>query len=86
MASWIIHLCVAQELMERTKIKCAAEFIMGNIAPDSGVPNEDGSGFVPSSEVSHYNQKDENGIKGIHEELFIRNYLTEEQRKKYTKV
>ena len=84
MASWIIHLRVAQELMERTKIECVTQFIMGNIAPDSGMPNEDGSGFVPSSEVSHYNQKDENGIKGIHEELFIRNYLTEEQRKKYT--
>ena len=85
MASWIIHLRVAQELMERTKIECATEFIMGNIAPDSGVPNEDGSGFVPSSEVSHYNQKDENGIKGVHEELFIEKYLTKEARKQYTK-
>lgn len=85
MASWIIHLRVAQELMERTKIECVTEFIMGNIAPDSGVPNEDGSGFVPSSEVSHYNQKDENGIKGVHEEVFIENYLLKEHRKQYTK-
>lgn len=85
MASWIIHLRVAQGLMERTKIDCVTEFIMGNIAPDSGVPNEDGSGFVPSSEVSHYNQKDENGIKGVQEELFIQSYLTEEQRNNYTK-
>lgn len=85
MASWIIHLRVAQELMERTKIECVTEFIMGNIAPDSGVPNEDGSGFVPSIEVSHYNQKDENGIKGVHEELFVAKYLLKEQRKQYSK-
>ena len=85
MASWIIHLRVAQELIERTKLDCETEFIMGNIAPDSGVPNEDGSGFIPSSEVSHYNQKDESGIKGVQEELFVRDYLMEEQRKKYTK-
>ena len=85
MASWMVHLRVAQEIIEGTGIECVTEFIMGNIAPDSGVPNEDGSGFVPSSEVSHYNQKDENGIKGVHEEVFIENYLLKEHRKQYTK-
>ena len=85
MASWMIHLRVAQEIIERTGIECVTEFIMGNIAPDSGVPKEDGSGFIPSSEVSHYNQKDENGIKGVHDELFVSSYLLEEQRKQYSK-
>lgn len=85
MASWMIHLRVAQEILEKTKLGCVTEFIMGNIAPDSGVPNKDGSNFVPSKEVSHFNQNDENGIKGVHEERFITRYLTEEQRKNYTK-
>lgn len=58
---------------------------MGNIAPDSGVPSEDGTNYIPSNTVSHYNQVDENGIKGVHEEHFIARYLTEEQRKNYTK-
>lgn len=85
MASWIIHLRVAQGILEKTNLEKETEFIMGNIAPDSGVPSEDGSNYVPSSEVSHYNQKDENGIKGVHEECFVASYLREEQRKNYTK-
>ena len=85
MASWMIHLRVAQELLEKTNLECVTEFIMGNIAPDSGVPSEDGTNYIPSNTVSHYNQVDENGIKGVHEERFIASFLTEEQRKKYTK-
>jgi len=30
------------------------EFVVGNIAPDSGIPSEDWSYYTPSSEVSHF--------------------------------
>ncbi|MDE7285045.1 MAG: hypothetical protein K2N85_15900 [Lachnospiraceae bacterium] len=68
MASWIIHLRVAQQLYQQLDIEQIDAFILGNIAPDSGVPSEDGSGFIPDAAVSHLRSLDENGIKDIHED------------------
>ena len=41
MASWMIHLRVADRLLNEPGELDETAFIMGNIAPDSGVPNED---------------------------------------------
>ena len=49
MASWIIHLRVAQGIYEKLNLEHKIEFVMGNIAPDSGVPTADGTGFVPDA-------------------------------------
>ena len=49
MASWMIHLRVAQAVASQLPALYMREFIVGNIAPDSGVPNEDWSAFVPDS-------------------------------------
>lgn len=83
MASWMIHLRVAQGIYERLGLTYTKEFIMGNIAPDSGVPRGDGSGFVPDAEVSHFRTLDENGIKDVHEEVFIERYFSKEKRQGY---
>ncbi|MBD5493476.1 MAG: hypothetical protein HDR12_03590 [Lachnospiraceae bacterium] len=85
MASWIIHLRVAQQLYQQLKIEQIDTFILGNIAPDSGVPTEDGSGFIPDAAVSHFRSLDENGIKDIHEDQFIRQYFTPAHRLSYSK-
>lgn len=85
MASWIIHLRVAQQLYRKRNIESINEFVLGNIAPDSGIPSKDGSGFIPDAVVSHFRSLDENGIKNIHEEQFIRQYFTPEQRLSYSK-
>lgn len=84
MASWIIHLRVAQQLFQKLQIKPTDAFVLGNIAPDSGVPTADGSGFVPDAEISHFRSLDENGIKNIHEDRFIARYFTPEQRQSYS--
>ena len=76
MASWIIHLRVTQQLYRQLNIESVNEFVLGNIAPDSGIPSKDGSGFIPDAAVSHFRSLDENGIKNIHEEQFIRQYFT----------
>ncbi|MDE7212555.1 MAG: hypothetical protein K2O03_14080, partial [Lachnospiraceae bacterium] len=60
------------------------EFIFGNIAPDSGVPNADWSAFTPSSDISHFRTTDADGRKEIHLEDYVRAYLREEQYRKYT--
>lgn len=83
MASWMIHLRVTQGIYEKLNLVHKTEFVMGNIAPDSGVPTEDGTGFVPDAEVSHFRTIDENGIKNVHENLFIERYFTKEKRDNY---
>lgn len=54
MASWMVHLRIADKLLDQIPGLSPVEFIMGNIAPDSGVPNEDWSSYTPSSTVSHF--------------------------------
>lgn len=83
MASWMVHLRVADKLLNRISGITSTEFVIGNIAPDSGIPNEDQSAFTPSSEVSHFRTSDEDGIKVIHEDWYIEKYFTKEQREFY---
>lgn len=84
MASWMVHLRVADELLERISGLSETEFVMGNIAPDSGIPNKDWSIFTPPSEVSHFRTTDENGIKLIHEDWYIERYFSPAQRRAYS--
>ena len=54
MASWMIHLRIADLLLDRIPRLDETAFVFGNIAPDSGIPNADWSVFTPSKSVSHY--------------------------------
>lgn len=85
MASWIIHLRVAQALMDTLpSVGDVTAFAVGNIAPDSGAPNPDGVGYTPSKDITHFQRVDEQGVKDIHPEDFMAAYLTEEQVGRYT--
>lgn len=53
MASWIVHLRIADKLLERFPLD-AASFIVGSIAPDCGRQNPDGLSYTPSKAVSHF--------------------------------
>ena len=57
MASWMIHLRIADRLLEQIPGLDETAFVMGNIAPDSGVPNADWSVYSPPKSVSHYKIK-----------------------------
>lgn len=83
MASWMVHLRIADYLLERLTGMSDREFLMGNIAPDSGIPNADWSVFTPSSEVSHFRTTDEHGLKEVHEDWYIEKYFTGELRSRY---
>jgi len=54
MASWIVHLRIADLLLERLDGLDASLFAMGNIAPDSGLPDEKWEKFTPPPEVTHF--------------------------------
>ena len=84
MASWMIHLRIADKLLDRIPGLCPIEFIMGNMAPDSGVPNEDWTAFSPSTQVSHFRADNGSGKKKIDLSAYLSRYFTEEQQKTYS--
>lgn len=54
MATWIAHLRLAEDLLQMIPNLDPAQFAMGNIAPDSGVPDEKWEHFDPPKEVTHF--------------------------------
>ncbi len=85
MASWMVHLRTADKLLEYLPDVFAEEFIMGNIAPDSGVPNKDWSTYTPASEVSHYKTRGAGGRSVIQTDKYVDEYFTNEKQSTYTK-
>ena len=85
MASWMVHLRIADKLLDLIPELSPIEFIVGNIAPDSGVPNEDWSKFSPSTTVSHF-RRDHGGSSGknIDFSAFTGKYFTPAQQLRYT--
>ena len=83
MASWMIHLRIADKLLDKIPALSPIEFIMGNMAPDSGIPNEDWSAFSPSTAISHYRVDDGHGRKVIEVHRYLRDFFTPEHRKSY---
>ena len=59
MASWMIHLRIADQLIDRIPDLDETAFVIGNIAPDSGVPNPDWTAYDPPKSVSHFKTKKE---------------------------
>lgn len=86
MASWMVHFRVADAMCDVLARLSPTEFIFGNIAPDSGVPNADWSAFTPSSEISHFRTTDPDGLKEIHIDQYTDAYLRAEQWEGYTQA
>jgi hypothetical protein len=56
MASWIVHLRIAEDLLARIPVLDESMFAVGNIAPDSGIPDEKWENFTPPAEVTHFQE------------------------------
>ena len=54
MATWIVHLRLAENLLDRIPNLDAGQFALGNVAPDSGVPDENWENFEPPPPVTHF--------------------------------
>ena len=63
MASWMIHLRIADKLLDRIENLSPIDFIMGNLAPDSGTETD--GGFIPDQRISHFRRDDLSGKKDI---------------------
>ena len=84
MASWMVHLRIAEKLSTMINDISEREFIIGNIAPDSGVPNEDWSEFTPPYDVSHYIEADDKGKRIRRIDKYVGKYLSKELLASYT--
>ena len=81
MATWMTHLRIADKLLDRIPGLSPIEFIMGNMAPDSGIPTE--NGFIPDVSVSHFREDDCTGKKKINLDSFLSRYFTPAQQESY---
>ncbi len=54
MATWVTHLMIADNVVQQIPNLSKHEFLVGNIAPDCNVENEDWTSFTPSREVTHW--------------------------------
>ncbi|MBR1842637.1 MAG: zinc dependent phospholipase C family protein [Oscillospiraceae bacterium] len=76
MASWMVHLRIADELLKKLNGIDETAFIVGSIAPDSGVPNADWSSFSPPKSVTHFHKRTEAGTV-IDLEAYCERYMSE---------
>ena len=74
MATWIVHLRLAEKLLELINGLDPAYFSIGNIAPDSGIPDENWENFDPPPEILHFKAPD-GGKWRLADLDFYRRYL-----------
>ena len=76
MATWIAHLRIAENLLGHIPNLDAAQFAIGNVAPDSGIPDEKWEKFDPPPQVTHFKRSD-----SVHKDIadldFYRGYLAD---------
>jgi hypothetical protein len=54
MASWIVHLRIADNLLNLIEGLEPVYFAIGNVATDSGIPDENWENFDPPAELLHF--------------------------------
>lgn len=72
----MVHLRIADKLLLIAPFLTSKEFIVGNVAPDSGVPNEDWSRFSPPTTVSHFKIPRDDGKPVISLDKYKEKYFT----------
>ena len=76
MATWIAHLRIAENLIEIIPGLDPGQFAIGNIAPDSGIPDDNWEKFSPPPGVTHFKRS-----RSVHKDIadldFYREYLAD---------
>jgi hypothetical protein len=75
MGTWICHLRIAEKLLPHFPELDKVTFTFGNLAPDSGIPNETWTEFDPPKEVTHFIEKGE-GEDRIRDLVYYRGYVS----------
>ena len=75
MASWMVHLRITEKLLGKIDGLDAEQFAIGNVAPDSGIVDENGR-FHPPKEITHYSERTDPPSLYHHRDIcFYRDYL-----------
>jgi hypothetical protein len=73
MASWMVHLRIAENLLEKFPAFDRSQFAVGNIAPDSGLPDERWEYFSPPYTLTHFCE--DKGFSTCKDADFFRKYV-----------
>ena len=73
MATWIMHLMIADRILEISPTLDRLSYAVGNIAPDCNVENENWTVFTPSREITHWMNSDRKNAADC--ERFYSEYL-----------
>ena len=79
MASWLTHLRVAEKIKQKVPEIDFPYFMIGSIAPDSGVPDESRRNYTPSKEVTHCRYQKDESIIDMDDSVFFDSYLVPEK-------
>lgn len=79
MASWIVHLRIADKILDNIIIRNIPQFVVGNIAPDCGDKVE--GGYYPPSTITHFSS-DNNKKNDCDYKRFYREYIKNEKNPK----
>lgn len=84
MATWIAHLRVGEKILKRDFNLEVTPFLIGNIGPDSGVPNEDWSSFNPPKKITHWMDEDKNFDAEGFWNKYLSNLEVKEDKERYS--
>ncbi|HNR05023.1 MAG: hypothetical protein PHI04_02920 [Clostridiaceae bacterium] len=79
MASWLTHLRVAEKIKQKIPEIDFPYFLIGSIAPDSGVSDEKQRNYTPSKEITHYRYQKDDSISDMDDSVFFDSYLKPEK-------
>jgi hypothetical protein len=74
MATWIVHLRLAENLLGLIEGLDPSYFAIGSIAPDSGIPDENWENFEPPPEILHF-RAPEGAVHRLADLDFYRHHL-----------
>ena len=78
MATWIVHLRIAERFLDRMTQKAGDDFLIGSVAPDCGWGKKDSfSGFEPPAEITHWTKSGKkNEINAVE---FLQKYVNKDE-------
>jgi hypothetical protein len=74
MATWMVHFRIAENLLNMGLLAPEKEFLVGNIGPDCGLPDEVTGEFYPPKQVTHFKVDNE-----MNPSLFLEQYLKKDK-------
>lgn len=78
MPTWINHFRVADNLLDKINHLDTEYFLIGNIAPDCGIPTDKNGEYIPSTNITHFTIQDISNKTDCDYDLIYENYIRDE--------